>query len=110
MPFKHHSHVLVRSRKGGSVPAILAERARAAAAQEASSATGRPGAASLMCCELLDVRTRTVVQENPAIVALGDYILSNNIVSRVRPQKTLYLTLPVRLRTWRRATDPSYGG
>lgn len=38
---------------------------------------------SLMCCELLDVRTRTVVQENPAIVALGDYILSNNIVSRV---------------------------
>lgn len=36
-----------------------------------------------MCCELLDVRTRTTVQENPAIVALGDFILSNNIVSRI---------------------------
>ena len=38
---------------------------------------------SLMCCELLDVRTRTVVEENPAIMALSDFILSSVLVSRV---------------------------
>ena len=37
----------------------------------------------MMICELLDLRTRSVVSDNPAIAVLADYILSNNIISRV---------------------------
>lgn len=58
-----------------------AERRRTPTIEEMMGTVDEGG--SLYCCELLDLRTRAVIQENPAIASLSDYILSNNIISRV---------------------------
>lgn len=66
-----------------SGPTGAAEAKSASASEAAEEVAVRSPARCVMCCELLDSRTRGVVEDNGSVAILSDFILSNNIMSRV---------------------------
>lgn len=96
-----------RSRRNSSVSLedVAKLQARLGPANDLQFRKQQAAADCMMICELLDLRTRSVVQDNNAIAVLADFILSNNIISRVRTDVMLCHCALVP-RAWARLTMP----